>query len=117
VTAEATAQVDAIVATLPGQPLTSDDVSAVEPCADGSEREQFSLERTVVPASGFDAAAWADALRDRYTADGWNVATTDSAAGGPIGLRLIGLNLVPVQVTVPADGPISLRTTSRCTAG
>ncbi|MGD8194875.1 hypothetical protein ACEXQB_010340 [Herbiconiux sp. P18] len=115
VTAEATSQVDGLIATLPEPPAAVDDRSTVQQCVDGSDRQQYSLDRVLTPAPGVDLAAWAAGLPATYEAEGWNAATEELPDGGGTSIRLVGLNLVPVQVLV-ADGVVTVTSESRCTA-
>lgn len=119
VTAEATAQADDVIGTLSETPVAIEDGSAVEPCADGSDREQYALVRTLTAAPGFDPAGWAASLREGYEAKGWNVVTRAAGEDGGLSIRMIGLNLVPLEITLaPADDgtTVVLRSISRCAA-
>jgi hypothetical protein len=115
VTAEATSQVYDLVHTLPDVPVADVDESAVQPCVDGSDRRQFAVQRVVTPAPGFDPAVWAERLKSTYEADGWNVVVEPAGESGGQSIRLVGLNLVPMEVQASGDR-ITVSSISRCTA-
>lgn len=99
------------------------DEQLVEPCADGSAKQQFRLVRTVTPAAGFDRTAFEQTVREAYEARGWHVGVEQAGAatiGGPRTMSLIGINLVPITLTLPAveaSPEITVASTSRCVAG
>lgn len=100
-------------------PVDVDDEQVVEPCVDGSAKQQFRLVRTVTPAAGFDRDAFAQTVREHYEAKGWHVGAERAGTGGPLTLSLVGTNLVPLTVRLPGvESPPALTVTSisRCIA-
>jgi len=118
VTAEVTAQVEDLTATLPALPVSITDTPTVQECPDGSADEQYSLERVMVPADGFVPAIWAQAARAHFESLGWTVRTDSFGDRGGITMTLVGRNLVPMTVTIdPADPAttVTVQSDSRCT--
>lgn len=117
VTAEVTDEVDTLLALLPGEVTTVSDGSVVQECPDGSDEEQFALERTVTAGGITSAEDWAQEVRAAYEERGWRVAV-EGTGGEGVRLSLVGTNLVPLEVTArPLDGGlrIALSSESRCT--
>jgi len=118
VTAEVTAQMDDLTATLPAPPVSTTDTPVVQECPDGSAEQQYSLERVMVPADGFVPTSWAQAAREHFEALGWTVRSDTFGERGGITMTLVGRNLVPLAVTIdPADTgtTITVQSDSRCT--
>ncbi|MGA1836176.1 hypothetical protein VD659_04515 [Herbiconiux sp. 11R-BC] len=119
VTAEVMVEVDAVTAALADPGAVPADSTAVVPCPAGGAGQQYTITRTVPLRPGVSGADALAGIRSDYESRGWKVSTSSFGGQGGVQSELIGLNLVPVTVTITsADEPLSLRieSASRCTA-
>ena len=119
--AELTQHLDNVVATLPDELVTSDELTSTEKLCPTDEGVRIvELERVVILDPSFERMAWPQQLRSAFKPeDNWHVRTSILGREGAIRITLVGADLSVVTATsieTEDDSRLTLRSSSPCTA-